>query len=1145
MNRLSLIGLALVVTLLSQQADAQNPLFGPGGQAFGQGQAQASAFPSIQGDLQAPFSVPGRIWIGGRYAEDGLGYQGSYATIGTKTRLFEDFLDGRWLFEGRGHISENGGFFSNLGVERVFTLHSAGADLSLGAWYDYDDDQNDLSFGESFHSWGVTGQIKTRRWDLITNGYFPFGTTDSTQGDPTGGTPFFENRIVLQAGLDSALEGFDVTLRMRPRQLAFVNGSIDIGGYGYESDLVDSFGGGRARLRFQLPRGWIFNGEINYDDRFNLTGFVGLTWIWGSGARGLEYSPIGRDLDETTRNDHIVRFNQDVIYAIDPDTGAPYNVVHVNNTATGFENGDFESPFNTLAEAEANSMEDDIIFIDDGDGTTNGQDTGFIAQDGQLILGDGFEHLIPIANGAPFGGFFSLINDLDGLRPVITNDGGPGITLANRNTVRAIEINGFESPGVMSFGIEANGGMTNTDALIEDNLIVGAAIDGVGATNIAGDWTFNRNEIQDNGFNGIRLEDACDPNSVFTFDSNDVSNNGLDGIQITNYDAQEIIMTNNITDSNGRDGVRIQGFKGDDSVGTDILFDNHTARFNIGDGIRVEDGAGSLTIINSVIGEDQNSTTTVVLPGGNATNGINVIDFTTPQDDDQVLIMSNDINGNGAGFGAGINFELNEGFSRLLITENQINGNGVGVNVLANDQDLTNAIGTILDVTIIDNESIGSPLFGGNSADGLRFFSSGGAIMNLLIDQTGGTDQQIVNNGGNGISFVVGGDTDGFGIISTINATVRNATITGSGGSGITGDVVQDGQLNLLVEDSLVGVQFSVPLQAVVDGTGGNANGFVFNFGQNPDGIISSITIRDTLVENNIFNGFVLNAMPGSAVDLALINNDFLNTFLQTPFGIPDFRTDGVLDGVNPNGQPDGGFGDGIVINAVGDSTLGNPEIDTRVRFLAQANEVDLFTLNGLEINTAGDASVLSIVEGNMFTNNGDGFFTIGQPDLPFFDGISLNATGNSSINGRFNNNLTTGNAERGVDIFTAGTSAINLAFVGNNFSGNDITEDPNNGVPNDIFISDFDAFNSAGSTICLSMSSTLVGLPENLINMGGLADFVLELDGGTNGLFGLPTPPNIDAQPFGSVCDPAISAEEAAFVGAGFPPTPPPVQNP
>ena len=91
--------------------------------------------------------------------------------------------------------------------------------------------------------------------------------------------------------------------------------------------------------------------------------------------------------DETPRNDHIVRFNQEVIYAIDPDTGRPYNVVHVDNTASGTETGDFESPFNTLAEAEAASIEDDIIFVNDGDGSTTGYDTGFVIERWPVAFG--------------------------------------------------------------------------------------------------------------------------------------------------------------------------------------------------------------------------------------------------------------------------------------------------------------------------------------------------------------------------------------------------------------------------------------------------------------------------------------------------------------------------------------------------------------------------------------------------------------------------------------------------------------------------------------------------------------------------------------------------------------------------------------
>ena len=1113
-NRLSLIGLAIAMAM-SLTANAQHHF-------LGQGAIDQSAYPSVKGDLRMPFSVPGRIWIGGKYADQGLGYTGSYVSIGTKTRMFEDFLDGRWVFEGRGHVSENGGFFGNFGVERIFSLAAANADLSLAGWYDYDDDQNHLPFGEAFHQWGVTGQIKTRKWDLIANGYFPFSTTDTTLGDPTGGEAFFRNRIVLQAGIDSALEGFDVTLRTRPEQLAFVNGAIDFGGYHYESDLVDSFGGGRMRLLFQVLNGWIFNGEINYDDRFNMTGYVGLTWVWGGGGRGLEYAGVCADLVETPRNDHIVRFNQDVIYAIDPDTGRPYNVVHVDNTASGTETGHFEAPFNTLAEAEAASIEDDIIFVNEGDGSTTGYDAGIALKDGQLLLGDGVLHLIPIANGGRFGSFFALTNDIDGIRPRITNDGGPGVLLANRNTVRGFVINGNLSPGVMDFGIEGIGGVTNTDGLIEDNMILGAALDGIGVTNLAGDWTFNRNEIENNGFNGIRLEDACDPDSVFTFDSNVASNNGLDGIQITNYIAREIIFTNNETSNNGRDGIRLEDFKGDPGIGVDILIDNHVAQFNIGDGINIINGAGNITITNSIIGDEQDETAGIIIFGGNASNGIHITDFTNPGADDRILIMDNDINGNGAGFAAGVNIELNEGTARALITGNQINSNGVGISVFADDQDLLNATPTMLDIDVVDNIDIGSGLFGGffggNISDGMRFITDGGAIVNVLVDQTGFGNQSIIGNGGNGISFIAGGtDTEGFGIISTINATIRDATISGSAGDGVFAAIGEDAQLNLLVEDSVINT---------------NADGFDLNFGDNPLGIVSSIAVRNNTIDSNAFSAFELNANAGSFVDVALINNTMINT---------------GRGGLRPDGVTGPGFADGITITAAGDASMGNPEIDTRVRLLIQANTVDLFTLNGLEIVTTGDASVLANIDGNTFTNNGDGFLTPGntQPDLPFGDGISFIAAGRSSINARVVNNLATGNAERGMDIGTFGASTINATIFGNNFAGNDVAEDPNNDPVLDILFADFEAINGPGSNICLSLSNTFIALADNLVNNSAMEDFVLELDGGTNGLIGVPFPANIDEAVFGSTCDPLITAEEMAFLMAGFPPDPPPVQNP
>ncbi len=1116
-NCLSITVVAVAMFSVLMPAHAQQPLADglPGGQVY-----EPAAFQTVQADLfRAPFAWPGRVWVSGQYADQGLGYVGSYVTLGAKTRLCEDWLDGRWLSEIRTHVSENGGFFANVGFERIFTIDAADADISVAGWFDYDDDQKAYQDAERFTSWGVTGQIKTPNWDLIANGYFPFGDTEATVGDPTGNNTFFENRIIVLPGIDSALQGFDVTLRTRPRQLAFLNGAIDYGGYGYESDLVDFFGGGRVRLMTQFIKGWIFTGELNYDDRFKVTGFLGLTYVWGGGARGSEYAGLACDLERTPRNDHIVRFNQDVVYAIDPDTGAPYNVIHVDNTAdSGTANGTFENPYTNLVDAENAGMDDDIIFVDDGDGTTAGYEEGIALRDGQLLLGDGVQQLIPIQNGQ----LFELSNDQDGLRPVITaTNNGSAVELASRNTVRGFVIDGDQSVGGMANGISGSGGFTNTDGIIEDNIIFGAILDGVGVTNLAGDWTFARNDIQFNGFNGIRLEDACDPTSIFNFDSNVASNNGLDGIQITNYIAQEINFFNNVTDLNGRDGVRLQDFKGDPLVGVNVLFDEHTARFNNGVGINVIDGAGSLTIRRSVIGTEQDNATGISIAGGNLGHGISIVDFVTNSPSDRILIIGNDIIENGIGAGAGINLELNEGTTRALITGNQVDANGIGLLVNANDSDPMNGVTTTMDVQVVDNASFGSNIFGGNVSDGMRFISTGGASLNLLIDESDGAGLlPILNNGtisGNGITFLVGDDSNGN--ISNLTAIIRDVAVNGSSGDGISGTVVGDGQLQLLFENSTVN---------------GNADGFDFNFDTNETQAINSIAIRNVTADNNAFSGFSLNTGPGTYTDVSLVNNLFTNSALANA-------------GIRPTGVGGPGFGSGVVINAIGDAAMGNPQVDNRTRLFVQGNTIDLYTFDGLAINTTGDASVLATIDGNTITNNGDGVLIPGntQPDLPFFDGIALTATGSSSIDARISNNLVTGNAERGVDILTAGESEINVAFSGNNLALNDFAEDPNNDPIVDSFLEDFRAINGVGSQVCLSFSNNFFVLPDLLLNGGAFGSFVLELDGLTNGGFGVPLPPGITAADFGSTCEPAIAAEEMAFLADGFPPSPPPVVEP
>ena len=414
-TRLSLLCLALALFAV-HVADAQLA------QNFTD-QAQQPAFQRFSGNLMGG-GLPGRLWFESNLADRGLGYEGTYLTLGGKNRLFEDWLDGRWLVEGESHFSlkENGGFFANIGLERVFSIDAANADIAMSIWYDYDNDTpND--FQHTFHQVSVNGQIKTDKWDLIGNGYFPVGVQDYVYGDLTGANCFVGNNIVMLPGVDAALEGFDVTLRLRPERMRFVNGTVDFGGYHYSSDTINSFAGGRLRFGMQFPKGMMLSAEINHDERFDTTGVLTLGWLFGANESGYghEYSGVGRDLDQTVRNDHIVRYNQEVVLAIDPATGMPYNVVHVDNTADpAFQDGTAERPYSSLVAAQNLSDPGDVILVNAGDGSDREMDRGIILQNRQRLWGNGQSLLIPVQNRQ----FFELCTDPNGVTPTISNAGG-------------------------------------------------------------------------------------------------------------------------------------------------------------------------------------------------------------------------------------------------------------------------------------------------------------------------------------------------------------------------------------------------------------------------------------------------------------------------------------------------------------------------------------------------------------------------------------------------------------------------------------------------------------------------------------------------------------------------------------------------
>ncbi|MEZ6095048.1 MAG: right-handed parallel beta-helix repeat-containing protein [Pirellulaceae bacterium] len=1078
-TRLGLFFLALAMFAWEPAAQAQY------GQPYGGGAYGAYGQPGGFRPMAANVNVglPGRVWFETNFADRGLGYTGSYLTLGGKTQLFEDFLDGRWLGESQVHYSlESGRFFGNLGFNRVFTVQSAGADFSLGGFIDYDEDRQG-AFAHSFTQLSLNGSIKTKRWDVIGSGYFPVATTDYAYGDPTGVDCFIDNRIVMQAGIDSALEGFDVVLRTRPNVLAMVNGTFELGGYAYQSELIDQFGGARVGLGFQFMQGLVLNAQVNHDDRFSTTGVLQLAMQYGgTGGRGNEYSMVGRDLEPTIRNDHIVRYQQDIIYAIDPDTGAPYTVWHVDNNADpAFGDGTSQTPYDRLVNAQNASSEGDIIFVHVGDGTTRNYDTGIVLKDDQLFLGDGVEHLIPVQDGR----FFRLCNAIDGIRPVITGrNNGEAVRLANNNTVRGFVIDGTVAPGGMSYGIYGDGffaGSPIDNGIIEDNDISGAVLHGIYVRDLSGDWNLARNDVHDNGFDGVLFEDACDPTSVFNIEDNTFNTNGRDGLHFLNYDAERITLTRNETNGNGRDGVRLENFKNGAGTGIDIDFLSHTSTNNVGNGVTILGGSGNIRFLNSTI-------------ENNAEIGLRIVDWLTPTASDYTFIDATSGISSFSGNSTGISIEQNVGFQRVLINDTFLDNNSSrGLYAVASGP------AAVLETYFIDNESVSN-----NLGDGLVFDVREGATHQVVVDNLNDPlgDLPITGNRGNGINFLVG---DGSGLVSQMVARVRNVNASGNGvgsGSGVNGLVLAHGFLDLDMSDSTVSVNGS--------------NAFTFNLNNDDTGLVNQIVLRSVDAVDNGAVGLQLDTGDYTLTDMFILSSRFTNLAnIQNPtIGTP---------------IPQGGTF-GMLITTAGDGA--DAAVDNRTRLIMRDTEISNFNVDGFNSASFGDSHFLLDMSGNTLSSSGSVFDV---DDFAYRHNLVMTTADISVTNARLENNLITDAFERGIILQTTGNSTLNASLIGNAIADNDRGEALPDGIINNINQVEAEFINGAGSQMCLTMSNNSFDWATLFTNNSAPIDFLIELDGATNGFVTGDIGAGFTFPAFGAICEPAISAEETAFLLDGF----------
>jgi hypothetical protein len=1036
--RLSLFCIALAI-IACNTAGAQIM------QSMHNGASAQSAYQPVQGDLLGPTTsgIPGRLWFETNLADQGLGWSGTYFTIGGKTRLFEDRFDGRWLLESQIHynVSEGGGAFANIGVERVFSIPAAQADVSFGLWYDYSGDRKE-DFSHTFHQVGISGKIKKEKWDLLVNGYFPTGVQDYSYGDPLGIDCFVGNEIVIIPGIDSALSGFDVTLRTRPKQLAGVNGFLDIGGYSYNSDLINSFGGGKVRLGFQGTRGMMVNLEVNQDDRFNTTGVVGLGWVFGAnaGGRGSEYAGLGRDLETSVRNDHIVVFNQDVVLAMDPTTGAAYNVIHVDNNAdASVENGTAERPYSTLLLAQNLSAAGDVILVNSGDGTDRNMDAGVQLQDNQRLWGNGQAILIPIQNGQ----FFELCTNPLGVTPTISNAGGFAVvTLANNNDVAGINI---DATGAQ-FGVFGNGQGTS----VRDNTISGADSHGIFLSGVTGDVNIARNLLDNNDGSGLFIRNALDTNQNITIEENVASNNFLDGIQMRNYDPASLTILSNSTDNNLRSGLHLENYA--NTTGAGFTIQSHTSTGNASHGVHLNQGLGSFTLLDSNITE--NNGAGLLLENWQTANP-DVINIATTEGG------TSTISNNGAF--ANIQIFMNNGGDNAMVNiANQTLSGGVrGVAARIEGVDGVGAR-TTLGINIASNNEIDR-----NVNDGINLSAvNSGLIQAMIGDPDSALPMTLLDNavgGGNGISLVaqgINGQPQGEIQASIQNMDINNAIsrIIVPGGTDIivpTTGILVDSSGNALVGIDIADVTIGAPGAA---GDRTTQRGIAMDFSNNGSELINRVGIDDVTIFSN--TAITLDTGFDTYTDLTVENSTLRSNGPQSVGGRADNTpfVGGPTVGIDINAQGRGSFTGqfnaqlpNLPLEYGLFTQVSDGDLDNLTKVTLENNSIRDFVLNGVDISAQGDAQMLVEVTGNDISNNGAGGSnhpadnpafplngTANVDELFYLDGLNIDALDDSTISTNIVSNFFVDNFERGVSLNTFNSATINAFMDNNTFFGND-----------------------------------------------------------------------------------------------------------
>ncbi len=684
----------------------------------------------------------------------GIGYEDGYTTL----EAFFSSDPSRWrvtpFLDARGHVFNNGKWAANAGVGlRALWGNRA---YGINTYYDY---RNTGRF--SSNQIGVGLETLGALFDFRINGYLPVGTKISDPYD-TAFASFSGNRMLLSQKYQSAMKGADAEFGFhfgRSKSFEFYAAA---GPYYFVGKKAPATWGGKARIAGTFKDILTLEISDSYDRTFHnkFQGQVSLNFSFGPKSK---IKRQGRTCEvANTLNDRMLQpvGRQEIIVidkvkkknvAIDPATGLPFFFVFVDNTSSS--DGTYESPYHSLAQAQANSAPNDIIYVFPGDGTTAGMNSGIFLKANQKFWGSGVNQSIQTSAG------MVSIPAQSSSSPKITNTNidtdGNAITLATNNAISGFSITSAINDAI--YGTDPQS-LEVSSCTIENTstYVIEASFSGSASVSITNNQFLNN-------VNGVFL----------TFNGTstvDCSNNTFKGQTSVSSVPLEISAHNNVLTANIENNV----FTNNTTGSVRANFDNVLqANINLLSNTITNNGTGSQASLGSSVVILSNGTTdnsSLVLRNnsfsGNTSNSLYLHTsgaFTTLG----VTATANTMSDNG---GSGLVLATPVNALTLLATENiitRVNDNGIAV---------ISSTGSSIGNITISNNTITDV---GNASNGIAI-NQDFSTLNLTI-----ADNEISRVEGTGIISYAPIGTNSFALNISNNTIANCQNLSSNGASGL------------------------------------------------------------------------------------------------------------------------------------------------------------------------------------------------------------------------------------------------------------------------------------------------------------------------------------------------------------------------